>query len=360
MAVGEPGLRRFGLRPDPGDVLPPEVIAEHCVHSHLGQASCRACVDACPRGAFVLDDARLGIDTDRCDACGLCVPACPQSAVLSAFGPAIYRISGDSVAFAACAVALPRIGEAGILPCLHALGLSSLLALRREGVTHLVLCRGDCQACARGCATTIETHLEAVRQILEGRGLVSMSAAFLAPEPWVRARGAAAGQPKPGLDRRAFFRQAVGSAVEHVVRRAEVGTVAGHGQATTLPGRYFPTTGPGQLAPFVPNIDQGRCNGCDACARLCPSGAIRVYADAYRVDADACTGCRICADVCTQGAMTIEALAVPTQTVIALYQRRCRACGAPFHTPKPDTEDACLCRVCNVTNHHRRLYQVLD
>jgi len=149
--------------------LRPEVIAERCVHSHLEQATCRACVDACPRGAFVLDDERLGIDTDRCDACGLCAPACPQGAVLDAFAPVTYRVGGEPVAFAACERALPVIGEPGIMPCLHALGLRHLLALRRDGVARLVFGRADCRSCPRGRVTPIDTHLDAARQILEGR-----------------------------------------------------------------------------------------------------------------------------------------------------------------------------------------------
>jgi len=342
---------------NPGEVLAPEVIAERCVHSVMEQASCRACVDACPRGAFVLDDERLGIDTSRCDACGLCVPACPQAAVVDAFSPAIYRIGGESVAFAACAAALPRIGEPGVLPCLHSLGLRQLLSLRREGVVRLELSRADCHVCPRGRATPIETHLEAARQILEGRGLVAMTAAFLAPGPWSEARVAAARQPRPSLDRRAFFRQAIGSAVEQAVRRAE-------GEGGSAPpdnrlGRYFPSTAAGQVVPFAPRIDEGLCTGCDACARLCPTGAIRVEADAYRLDPDACTGCGICVDVCTRGAVVIEPLAVPSQTFVTLYRRRCRACGVHFHSPRADG-GAGLCTVCAVTNHHQRLFQVLD
>jgi len=354
--VGEPGLRRFGLGPEPGEVLRPEVIAERCVHSHLEQATCRACVDACPRGAFVLDDERLGIDTDRCDACGLCAPACPQGAVLDAFAPVTYRVGGEPVAFAACERALPVIGEPGIMPCLHALGLRHLLALRRDGVARLVFSRADCRSCPRGRATPIDTHLDAARQILEGRGLAPMLTVFLSPEHWSRAQGAAARQPKPGLDRRAFFRQAIGSAVDQVVRRME-GEMAQRG---IPPGRYFPTTAPGQVVPFAPTIDVERCTGCDACARLCPEGAIRVDADTYRLDADACTGCRVCVDVCAQRAVTIEGLAVPTQTEVSLHRRRCRACGVSFHTPKPDGAGASVCPVCTVTSHHRRLFQVLD
>lgn len=60
----------------------PEVVAERCVHSHCEVASCTRCVDACPRDAWLLDDASLKIDTARCDGCGLCVAACTESALV--------------------------------------------------------------------------------------------------------------------------------------------------------------------------------------------------------------------------------------------------------------------------------------
>ena len=60
----------------------PEILAERCVHSRLETASCQACVDSCPQGAWVLDDASLGINTETCDGCGLCAAACPQAAIV--------------------------------------------------------------------------------------------------------------------------------------------------------------------------------------------------------------------------------------------------------------------------------------
>lgn len=356
--MAEPASRRTW--PGSGASLAPEVAADRCVHSLLEQASCRACVDACPRGAFVLDDERLGIDTGRCDACGVCIPACPQGAVLGTFGPVTYRVGGEAVAFAACAPAVPHIGEPGVLPCVHALGLRELLALRHGGVTRLMVSRGGCRTCPRGAATPIDTHLDAAGQILAARGLAPLVTVALDPDAWLRAREAAARQPRPGLDRRAFFRQAVDAVVEQVLRRADGEGGLDQAVAGSAPGRWFPTTGPGQLVPFAPEIDPARCTGCDACARLCPEGAIRAEPDAYRLDPDACTGCGVCVDLCTQGAVTVRPLAVPSRTLIPLRRGRCRACGGPFHTPSQDLAGAGLCPVCALTHHHRRLFQVMD
>jgi ferredoxin-type protein NapF len=46
---------------------------------------CRACGDACDRGAIAFlpvgGGARPLVDAGRCDACAQCVPVCPASAI---------------------------------------------------------------------------------------------------------------------------------------------------------------------------------------------------------------------------------------------------------------------------------------
>lgn len=56
--------------------------------------------------------------------------------------------------------------------------------------------------------------------------------------------------------------------------------------------------------PFKPQVDEGLCARCGACAALCPVCAIDVE-DPVGTDKEACISCMRCIDVCPHGARTI-------------------------------------------------------
>jgi ferredoxin len=339
------------------EVLLPEVIGERCVHSLAEQATCRACVDACPVSAWVIDDERLGIDEDRCDGCGLCAPACPQGAIVERYAPVRYRLDGSELAFAACSQTGAETAGPGLLPCLHVLGLHRLLQLRLEGVQRLLLTREDCDACPRGGVVRIDSELQRLAGLRIDRGLPPLAADFLSPAAWSRARVAARARHRPPtLSRRDLFRRATRTLAERIERAEDSETGV---PPFVPPGRLLSRTDPAQVAIHAPRIDPRRCTGCDTCARLCPQGAIAVEPDAYRLDADACTGCGLCRDLCSAGAAEIEHFQPSPQRQVSLAQHRCRSCGVAFHSPAEGADPGGLCPICAVTGHHARLFQVL-
>ncbi len=345
----------------PNDPRLPEVIGERCVHALMETASCRACVDACPRDAWVIDDELLGIDRDRCDGCDLCVPACPQGAIEGRFSASLKTTDQGGAAFAACEHAGVRTGNDGLMPCLHTLGMSDLLQLRRDGASFLVTSRGDCEGCNRGGAKRLTQRLDEANRLLASRGLKPLKHRNLEADAWDktfrRVRELSASRP---LDRRAFFRNSVKLPKERVA--AAIEDVIG---AFVPPGMLLESGDADSLFPYVPRIDPGLCVGCDACARLCPQQAIELHAEApddllFLIHAERCSGCGICTDVCERDAVRVNPMDREQETRIPLQERRCPACGAEFHAPATGAQAACLCWVCLRTDHHRTLYQMLD
>lgn len=338
----------------------PTVIAERCVHTRLTQASCRACVDVCPSDAWVMDEDTMGIDTSRCDGCGLCASACPQGAIVSHKVMSALEPKGRITALFACEMAGIEDKQRTI-PCLHALGLQQLLRLYRSGTRHLHIASGDCASCPRSKALWPNDLVEHLNDMLASRNLATITLQAIPSGQWKqtseRTRQELSG---PVLSRRSFFRRAAASSITLGI------DIAGLQEENPFvpPGKQLPRTRLEDILPFIPGIDPAKCNGCDTCAQLCPQGAISLWASddnpQYRLDAEACTGCAICLDVCNQKAVSVCHWRPQVQFALHLTAQRCRACGAPFHSPTGQRNEDGLCFVCTETNHARGLYQVVN
>ncbi|WP_448202531.1 4Fe-4S binding protein [Azospirillum sp. sgz302134] len=371
----------------------PTIAAERCVHNKALVASCRGCADACPRGAWIVDEDGVSLDAQSCDGCGLCAPACPQSVISHGHRAARRLEAGRPVAFAACSQTGLRNGQdgngrdgvEGVLPCLNVLSLSDLAALYRDGVRRMVIARGTCAACPTGSSTAVrlERAVEELNALLDGRGLPPLVLTRRSATPW-RAyltfdtvpdeiTGGTEAESPNAVSRRGLFRLSS--------RRPTVPVAAVEAQADSIrpPGRLLPEPAAARLAdtqpwPWVPSIDSSVCEGCGSCARLCPTGAIRLTEDppAFRIIAEDCTGCRLCVDVCRPGALILERLAPRRQIIVALHPRRCPSCGVTTRLPEarpktqPNTQPNThlgadgLCPVCRRTSHNRRLFQVIE
>jgi len=337
------------------DVRLPEVQAERCVHSQLEQAGCSACLKACPRGAWVMDEDMLGIDPDRCDGCDLCVPACPQGAIQTRFAPVVKQTEKGDMAFALCERAGVSGAKEGLMPCVHAIGMGDLLKLQRLGVSYLFTASGNCDTCERGGAQRLAATLNKVNRLLSQRGMPILHYRGMAPQKWLRLLITVSDPAQSrAMSRRALFRGALNETARRTQELLEAEV-----REFRAPGELLPDSGTDAVLPFVPVIDISRCNGCDACGRLCPQQAIELEEDghAYGIEAARCTGCGVCRDVCERQAVQVRPMALAVQTRIPLYTYRCRACGAGYHVPEKEAEP--LCRICRQTNHHARLYQVL-
>ena len=318
----------------------PELMAERCVHSLIEQATCRRCVDACPTGAWVIDDERLGIDPARCDGCGLCAPACPQAAIVARdAGPFRVDLSGgggpqaatESAAMVACDRAFPgRSGfpaaipnrDKNVAPTPSATasdpgrsGFPAAIRNRDKNVAptlsastsdptpgaipsaivpciHALGPRDLARLAAAGCTRLVvatgdcdacprggAVRLEARLADL-ARLLDSRGLPVLRLErlPADRWRVARDGS-EPDAGPAMGRRSFLRRGLGRAADRAATafGLADAERERVETAARLLPDTGrPGALAPVGPRIDPAACSGCDACARLCPQRAIRL------------------------------------------------------------------------------------
>jgi len=342
----------------------PEIAGEQCVHALMENASCKSCIDVCPQQAWLLNEETLALDTQACDGCGLCVPVCPEGAISGGDHAILLREKqGELFAFCACELSEANSGD-GVFPCINSLRLQDIMLLFNKGARYLMVATGDCCNCNRSGKVDVSERISLLNKSLWAMGSAGIKFERMVLNQWRRLLDETMVSPTgPAVNRRHFLRSLINVGVERKIETPELLLLAD--QAYTPAGQLLEEKTAQTIWPSLPEIDAGRCDGCDACVRLCPHSALRLEltdsVSKYSIKPQNCTGCSICVDVCERNAISIRNWEVSSQNEVPLETGQCNACGSPFHLPAGyDGEAATLCRICSKHNHYKNLHQVLE
>lgn len=348
--------------------ITPEFRRERCVRYRYSYSACSRCREACPHEAITLSGEGATVAPASCQNCALCVAACPTEAWSAENLPHIELLkqatNGSHFTFA-CAPSQAD-GDARV-PCLGALDATLLAYLANRGISVELKGSWHCGKCPHGAKGEAmrEFAQEGLECLRSGIGNEKWSPVVLT-EPEVAEK-----TPQINASRRQLFRRFAGRAVAEVARLDEpVQPAPAPLKAVRVAAPFstvrrelvqsiWPAGGVGEL-PFTValplaalNLSPG-CNACEACARVCPTGALAVRESQVSWELafqfNRCVACGVCLEACQPGVLdfattvplvplVIGQNAVPLHT---LDKRRCIRCDRFFITSGAET----LCPVC--------------
>ena len=341
----------------------PYLSGERCVHAHITQASCRACMEACHANAWNLENRQLELNSSICDGCGVCASVCPETAIEHTHNPLSIYWRDEQLVLIACEK-VPELAATqteGIINCVHALSLSELTQLYAAGHRRLLISTAPCGGCSRGSIDYLNQHLSLLNTLLEKNAQPAFERINISGEQWLNiVRSADHAKASTSLSRRQFLRTTAGEISDYGLTYFDLQKKEQNAQPPIV--ALLPNTLNEPVLPFVPVIDEQSCTACDTCIKLCPHQALVMdkleRQMVYQIDALHCTGCAICIDVCEDNAIQIKRNTVSQQQLVTLHEINCQACGVRFHTL--DARAQPLCPICQKKKHHTAIFQMLD
>lgn len=361
-----------------------EFRANQCTRYRYRYSECRRCADACPHDAIALSDDGAALVADRCQHCALCVSACHTQAWRSDdFKPIdILREAIKKTSFSLACEPSGCQADAQV-PCLGAVDAVWLAYMAKRRLPVTLHGSGYCAQCVHGKtgAEQLQLNLDALDDLLTTQKanengtttVTSWVLPVLAVDERVapaqsdrRAKQATASARRSLFDR--FFRgkSAPGAETGQAVKppavvpaqaiRAGAYMVSDQRELLQIvckqkEERPF-TVGWHERLPLMQLSLQPGCTLCEACFRVCPTGAIQIEQNphdwALTFQTDRCVACEVCLEVCQPRVLDTQAKfdARPGQPAITLIKQamqRCTRCDRHFASPTPQK----TCPICS-------------
>lgn len=345
----------------------PEFRAARCTRFRYRYSECRRCADACPHEAIALSDAGARIDVARCRNCALCIPACRTGAWAGeTFKPIDLLRQAIRQPALALACAPSSLAADAVVPCLGVVDAATIAYLGKRRIPLTLLGSAHCGACEHGAqgAAQLAANLDAAGALRaaareEGKAWLEPVLSGVAP----LAQPADAG-------RRQLFRRLVGRGIDALGapqatvrpvaadRAIRAGAHAGTEQRELLQivcerkdGKPC-AIGWHEALPLMQLTLRPGCTNCEACFRVCPTGALRIVENSgdwtLTFQADRCVACEVCLEVCQPRVLDVATSfdarpERPAKVLHALVKQRCARCDRLFVSPTP-RETCPVCR----------------
>lgn len=304
-----------------------------CLHSQDQHSECAACFSVCPVQAITAGKPPV-LNLELCQSCLACLPACPMGA---------YRADDDVANLLNCAThidaqpvelicGLHTHPEAGVDSeslgiqvhgCLAGLGMGAYLTLSALGITRIISRTDACRDCKwQTLDPEIHKQTERANRFLSawGRG-ETITCVDEVELPVARALWDA---KNPPLSRRDLFRMMARQGQVAMARAMENGAAP----SERKPGRdrlrllsavsHLPAPQAENSSHCLEGLNfatltvSEACSACGACARVCPTEALRFEKNDEELTfslsffAQNCIGCGLCDHVCLPNAITIN------------------------------------------------------
>lgn len=342
--------------------LIPELRLERCTRYRYRYSECSRCADQCPHQALLLNDEGVSIKASSCTGCALCAASCPTTVFHAANLPQAAIVKSDAESLAIVCEPSELQGDIRV-PCLAAIDVSLLTSLGIKGIK--VTLRGSvhCEQCIN--APLGGQRLQAILDAMTNIDALNEEGSYSLPHLDDMTEDSGLDHRRAG--RRQLFRRwlAIGADVSRSDLQSvtEIPAMAIRSAAHFVPARRrLAEKVLNQLAAPITDemsgltwdvayvdVAEHDCTGCEACARVCPTGALKVTeeGDDWKLlsSASQCVGCGVCIEACTANAIALhhgwQLTETPSLILYSLRRHRCQECGRYFVGIDSDT-----CPVC--------------